>query len=69
MRTLMIFAIGLVFGASGGVVVTASNSVVLNEHDNSAAGRHVDMDHSAMSHEKMDHAAIGQEGNGSCYVS
>ena len=50
MRTFMIFFIGFVFGAGGGVVFTASNNVTLNGHDHSGAEQHDGMNHSAMDH-------------------
>lgn len=58
MRTFMIFIIGLVFGAGGGVTVAASNSAASGTHDHSA---HEEMDHSAMGHDKMDHAMSHHE--------
>lgn len=56
MRTFMIFVIGIIFGAGTGVMVAASNSAMLGDHDHSGHKQHAEMDHSAMGHDQMDHA-------------
>ncbi|KEJ90521.1 hypothetical protein [Sulfitobacter donghicola] len=58
MRALVLFLIGLTFGAAGGFVVAAANGIVFEGHDHSDPAHHAGMagmDHAAMGHGDMDH--------------
>lgn len=55
MRTLVLFLIGLTFGAAGGFVYAAANGITLDGHDHASHGG---MDHAAMGHGSEDHAAM-----------
>ena len=51
-RSLILFAIGLVFGGGIGFVVAAGNGITFDEHDHGDAAAHsgAQMDHSNMDH-------------------
>ncbi len=52
MRTLALFIIGTLFGATGGFLLAAANGVTLDGHDHADPAAH------GMPHEGMDHAMM-----------
>ncbi|MEQ6203068.1 hypothetical protein ABMC88_08415 [Sulfitobacter sp. HNIBRBA2951] len=53
MRTLMLFVIGLTFGAAGGFVVAAANGITFDGHDHSDPAHHMGEDHGGLDHAMM----------------
>ena len=56
MRTLVLFLIGLTFGAAGGFVVAAGNGITFAGHDHSDPTQHGAM--AGMDHGEMDHSMM-----------